>query len=70
MAVKKISYVRQIWCAIKYAVQSHVEWQDAKSWASEYHPVWLDLATRARDKYIREEYKQKILLAYRGYEYV
>lgn len=47
-----------------------IEWQDAKDWAKEYHPGWLELATKSRSEYIRKEYKRKILLAYRGYEYV
>lgn len=70
MGYKKQNYVKQIWLVIKYAVKSWFEWQDAKCWAAEYHPAWLELAKKARHEEIRKEYKRKILLAHRGCEYV
>ena len=70
MVHKKIGPIRQMWYTIKYAVSSWIEWQDAKEWAKEYYPAWVELATKARDEGVRKEYKRKILLAYRGAEYV
>lgn len=70
MGYKKIGFVRQTLYMIKYAIHSWNEWQDAKAWAKEYHPGWLEIAKRARHEETRKEYKRKILLAYRGYEYV
>lgn len=70
MGHKKIGFVRQIWYTIKYGVRCWIEWQDAKDWADQYHPAWVRLATRARHEETRKIYKQKILLAYRGYDYV
>ncbi len=70
MGYKKISYPRQIWYVIKYAVHSWLEWQDAKHWAKGCHPGWVVIATKARHEETRREYKQKILRAYRGDEYV
>lgn len=70
MVYKKIGFIRQLWYTVKYGVHSWLEWQDAKYWAEEVHPGWLELATKARSEDVRKEYKRKILLAYRGYEYV
>ena len=70
MGYKAIGYVRQLWYTAKYAYRKWIEWQDAKDWAREYHPAWLEIATKARHEDTRKEYKQKILLAYRGAEYV
>ena len=46
------------------------EWRDALDWASQYHPAWVEIAKRARHEETRKEYKRKILLAYKGYDYV
>lgn len=70
MGYKAIGYLRQLWYTLKYGIHSWIEWQDAKEWAREYHPAWLEIAQKARHEDTRKEYKQKILLAYRGYEYV
>lgn len=70
MTNNKIGFVRQLWYTAKYGVHSFLEWQDAKSWAKQYHPAWLEIATKARSEDTRKEYKRKILLAYRWYEYV
>jgi hypothetical protein len=70
MVYKKIGPIRRVWYSIKYAIQSWIEWQDAKDWANQYHPAWVEIAKRARHEETRKEYKRKILLAYRGYEYV
>ena len=70
MGYRKISYPMQIWYVIKYAFRSWIEWQDAKEWAKEYHPAWVELAKKARHEEVRKDYKRKILLAYRGYDYV
>lgn len=70
MGYKKIGFLRQTWYVFKYLIHSWFEWEDAKAWAKQYHPAWLEIATRARHEETRKEYKRKILLAYRGYEYV
>lgn len=70
MGYKKIGLIRQIWYTAKFAVRSWIEWQDAKEWAKHFHPAWVQIATKARHEETRKEYKQKILLAYRGAEYV
>ena len=68
MGYKKIGYMLQIWYAVKYAVRSWLEWQDAKHWAKDCHPAWVVIATKARRENVRKMYKQKILRAYRGEE--
>ena len=70
MAYKKIGYIRQTWYVLKYAVQSWLEWQDIKCWAREYHPAWLEMAVKAKSEDVRQEYKLKLIEAYRGAEYV
>lgn len=70
MVYKKIGPIRRAWYSIKYAIQSWIEWRDALDWANQYHPAWVEIAKRARHEETRKEYKRKILLAYRGYEYV
>lgn len=70
MGIKKIGFVRQLWYTIKYAFHSWLEWQDAKYWAKAYHPAWVHIATSSKSKEARKSYKRKILMAYRGYEYV
>lgn len=70
MGYKTIGYIRQLWYTIKYAIHSWLEWQDAKDWAKEYHSDWLWIAKKSPIEDRRKEYKRKILLAYRGYEYV
>lgn len=70
MGYKKIGYIRQLWYTIKYGIHSWLEWLVAKKWAKQYQPAWLQIATKGRSKYIRDLYKRKILLAYKGYEYV
>jgi hypothetical protein len=44
------------------------EWQDAKCWAREYHPAWVQFARKSKRKETRAYYKAKILAAYRGEE--
>ena len=70
MGYRKISYPMQIWYVSKYAVHSWIEWRDAKCWAKEYHPAWVEFATKARSEDVKKEYKWKILAAYGGAEYV
>ena len=47
-----------------------IEWQDAKDWAKEYHPAWVEIATKSKSEEARAYYKNMILAAYRGAEYV
>lgn len=70
MGYKKIGYIRQLWYTIKYGIHSWLEWMVAKKWAKQYQPAWLQIATKGSSEYIRKLYRRKILLAYRGYEYV
>ena len=46
---------------------SWLEWQDAKAWAKQYHPGWLQIAKKSRSEEARAIYRDKILEAYRGY---
>lgn len=68
MSYKQPGFLRQIWWVIKYAIQSWFEWQDAKHWAKEYHPAWVQFAKKSRHKETRAYYKNQILAAYRCYE--
>lgn len=70
MGYREIGHIRRLWYTAKYAYRKWIEWQDAKDWAREYHPAWVELAKKAKHEETRKEYKRKILLAYRGYEYV
>lgn len=66
MGYRKIGYIEQIWYVIKFAVTSWLEWQDAKCWAEDFHPGWVQMATKCKNKSTRQYYKLKILAAYRG----
>ena len=66
MGYKQPSYLTQSWWVIKYAVESWFEWRDAKCWAKEFHPSWVILAENS-SKHTREEYRSKILIAYRRF---
>ena len=46
------------------------EWQDAKCWAKVFHPAWVEIVKRTKNEDVREYYKNMILGAYRGAEYV
>lgn len=69
MGYKKPGYIRQAWWVVKYAIHEWFEWQDAKAWAKVYRPAWLAFAKRANSECVRNEYKRKILMAYRGMDY-
>lgn len=43
-----------------------LEWMDAKCWAKEIHPGWVQIATKAKTKRTRQIYRDKIIKAYRG----
>lgn len=60
-----VSYLKQLWHGVKNAVKSWFEWKDAKSWAKEYHPAWLQIARKARLSDVRQCYRNKILEEYR-----
>ena len=66
MGYRKTGYIEQIWYVIKYAVSSWLEWQDAKCWAKEYHPAWVEIVKRTKSEETRMIYRNKILKAYRG----
>lgn len=70
MGYQKIGQIGQVWYVLKYMIHQWLEWQDAKCWAREYHPAWVELAAKAPHEETRKEYKRKILCAYRGDEYV
>lgn len=48
------------------ALRKWFEWQDAKYWAKEYNPGWVQIATKAKTKRTRQIYRDKIMKAYRG----
>jgi hypothetical protein len=56
----------KIWYVITHTFTEWLEWQDAKSWAKEYHPGLLHIAKKAKRKEVRLLYRDKILKAYRG----
>lgn len=43
-----------------------LEWQNAKYWAEEHHPGWVQIATKAKGKTTRQIYRDKIMKAYQG----
>lgn len=65
MGYRKVGYLEQLWYVVKYAVSSFFEWQDAKHWAMEYHPAWVQLATKSKNEKTRKYYRFKILNEYR-----
>lgn len=55
----------------KQMILDWLEWQKAKRWAKVHHPAWLELATSEKvSSYTRLVYRDKIMNAYRGAEYV
>lgn len=68
MGYRTVRYIEQIWYVFKHTFSEWLEWQDAKSWAKEFYPAWLRIATKAKSKEVRQMYRNKILRAYRGYE--
>ena len=42
-----------------------LEWQDAKEWAKCYHPAWVEIAKRAKQKSTRDAYRRKIVSEYK-----
>lgn len=69
----EITAVRKNIALIKFALDrlidnfhDWIEWQDAKSWAKEYHPGLLHLARKARMKETRRIFRNKIVKAYQG----
>ena len=48
------------------AINKWLEWQNAKCWAKEYHPGWVQIATKAKGKTTRQIYRDKIMKAYQG----
>lgn len=65
-----MAYFEQLWKRIKHSVYVWLEWQDAKAWAKQYHPAWVEIATQSKSEDARKYYKDMILNAYRGAEYV
>lgn len=61
-----VRWIEQHWCFIKYAVMSWLEWQDAKRWAKDIHPAWLEIVKWTKSEEARMIYRNKILKAYRG----
>lgn len=64
MGYKQPSYLRQTWWVIKYAAQSWIKHRNAMNWAKDFHPAWLEIATKCKNKETRQYYKLKILNAY------
>ena len=60
----------RLWNTAKRMVTEWLEWQDAKAWAKEYHPAWVEIAIKSHSEEARKYYKEMILSAYRGAEYV
>ena len=66
MGYRKVGYLEQIWYVIKHAVTAWIEWQDAKCWAKQIHPAWVEIVKRTKNEDVRKYYKKMILDAYRG----
>ena len=66
MGYRKVGSLEQLWYVICHKLSVWFEWQDAKCWAREYHPGWLQIATKSKSEEARAIYKEKILTAYRG----
>lgn len=50
-------------------VMNWVEWMDAKYWAKQFHPAWVEIATKCHSETARTYYKELILKEYRGLGY-
>ena len=70
MGYRKTGCFEQMWYVIKHKVSLWLEWLDAKDWAKEYHPAWVEFATKSKSEETRNYYKDMILAAYRGADYV
>ena len=66
MKKRKFYSVVQLWYQLTTPIAEWVEWQDAKYWAAEYRPAWVQLARHAAHKETRVYYREKIIAAYRG----
>ena len=51
---------------IRRKIAEWLEWCDAKDWAKEFHPAWVDFATKAKHEEVRKLYREMILKFYRG----
>lgn len=65
MPYRKVSWFEQVCYVVKHAVEVKLEWLDAKAWANQYHPAWVDFYKRAPHKHVRELYRKMILDGYR-----
>lgn len=61
-------HIRDLYYTVVLAVGAWFEWMDAKYWAKDIRPAWLQMATKCKNKSTRQYYKRKILAAYRGEE--
>jgi hypothetical protein len=66
MGYRSVKTAEQIWYVFKRKLELWLEWQDAKSWAKQIHPAWVEIATKSGSEEAREYYKKMILAAYRG----
>jgi hypothetical protein len=55
-----------MWKALRKRITDWLEWLDAKAWAKEFHPSWVDFATKAKHEEVRKLYREMILKYYRG----
>lgn len=55
-----------MWETMKRKFLEWLEWQDAKAWAKEFHPSWVDFSTKSKHEEVRKLYREMILKYYRG----
>ena len=53
-------------CILNKKFYEWIEWLEAKEWSKEYHPGWVQIATKAKGKTTRQIYRDKIMKAYQG----
>lgn len=46
---------------LRARVRAFFDWMDAKYWAKEWHPAWVQMATQARHPETRAYYRAKIV---------
>ena len=51
---------------LRRLIRDWLEWQDAKCWAKEFHPAWVEIVNRTQSETVRKIYRDKILEGYRG----
>ena len=62
-----MEYIKNLFRAVKYAVEAKLEWWAAVSWANKFHPAWVEIHNRVQNEYVRQVYHNMILTRYREF---